>query len=42
MEHLESVFKDRKEVAFVGCHSAKFDTEKDLYMLKQAVVRYDI
>lgn len=42
MEHLEKVFKDRKEVAFVGCHSAKFDNEKDLYMLKQAVIRYDI
>lgn len=34
MEHLEQVFKDRKEVAFVGCHSAKFDNEKDLFMLK--------
>ena len=42
MEHLEKVFKDRKEVAFVGCHSAKFDNEKDLFMLKQAVIRYDI
>ncbi|CDW76170.1 nhl repeat-containing protein 2-like [Stylonychia lemnae] len=42
MEHLEKTFKDRKEVAFVGCHSAKFDNEKDLYMLKQAVIRYDI
>jgi thiol-disulfide isomerase/thioredoxin len=34
MEHLESVFKDSKEIAFVGCHSAKFANEKDLYMLK--------
>ena len=42
MEHLERVFKDRKEVAFVGCHSAKFDNEKDLFMLKQATIRYDI
>lgn len=42
MEHLEKTFADRKEVVFVGCHSAKFENEKDLYMLKQAVVRYDI
>ena len=42
MEYLEKVFKDNKEVVFVGCHSAKFDNEKDLYMLKQAVIRYDI
>lgn len=42
MEHLEKVFKDNKEVVFIGCHSAKFDSEKDLYMLKQAVIRYDI
>ena len=42
MEYLEKVFKDNKEVVFVGCHSAKFDNEKDLFMLKQAVIRYDI
>ena len=29
-------------MAFVGCHSAKFENEKDLHMLRQAVVRYDI
>jgi thiol-disulfide isomerase/thioredoxin len=42
MNYLEETFKDRKEIAFVGCHSAKFDNEKDLHMLKQAVIRYNI
>jgi len=26
----------------MGCHSAKFDNEKDLHILRQAVIRYDI
>lgn len=42
MDYLEHTFKDFKQVAFVGCHSAKFDNEKDLHMLKQAVLRYNI
>lgn len=42
MDRLEEMFADIPEVAFVGCHSAKFENEKDLHMLRQAVVRYDI
>ena len=34
MRYLEKAFEENKEVVFVGCHSAKFDNEKDLYMLK--------
>ena len=42
MDRLEELFGDLPEVAFVGCHSAKFENEKDLHMLRQAIVRYDI
>ena len=42
MNYLEHTFAHRKEIAFVGCHSAKFKSEKELHMLEQAVVRYDI
>ena len=42
MDRLEKLFSGMPEVAFVGCHSAKFENEKDLHMLRQAVVRYDI
>jgi len=42
MNNLEELFADVPEVAFVGCHSAKFENEKDLHMLRQAVIRYDI
>ena len=42
MDRLEQLFGDLPEVAFVGCHSAKFESEKDLHMLRQAVIRYDI
>jgi thiol-disulfide isomerase/thioredoxin len=34
MEYLEEKFKDFPEVVFVGCHSAKFKNEKDLFMLR--------
>ena len=33
MERLEHLFADLPEVAFIGCHSAKFENEKDLHML---------
>lgn len=42
MDRLEQLFEGMPEVAFVGCHSAKFENEKDLHMLRQAVIRYDI
>ena len=42
MDRLEERFKDIPEVAFLGCHSAKFQNEKDLHMLRQAVIRYEI
>ena len=42
MDRLEQLYSGLPEVAFVGCHSAKFENEKDLHMLRQAVVRYDI
>jgi hypothetical protein len=42
MEYLEEKFKDFPEVQFLGCHSGKFDNEKDHGMLRQAVIRYDI
>lgn len=34
MDRLEKLFSDLPEVAFVGCHSAKFENEKDLHMLR--------
>jgi thiol-disulfide isomerase/thioredoxin len=42
MEYLEEKFKPFNEVAFIGCHSAKFSNEKDLFMLKQSIIRYNI
>ena len=42
LEELEHKFKDFPEVAFIGVHSAKFDQEEALYMLRQAVIRYDV
>ena len=42
LEKLEQTFKDVPEVAFIGCHSAKFDREEALYMLRSAVLRYDV
>lgn len=42
LDYLEKLFADRKDIVFIGCHSAKFKNEKDLSMLKHAVVRYDI
>mmetsp|Transcript_38545 Transcript_38545/g.28405 ORF Transcript_38545/g.28405 Transcript_38545/m.28405 type:complete len:135 (+) Transcript_38545:347-751(+) len=42
MEYLEQKFKDFPEVVFVGCHSAKFENEKDLFMLRQNVIRYNL
>ena len=34
MDRLEQLYSDLPEVAFVGCHSAKFENEKDLHMLR--------
>ena len=42
MDRLEKKFKDIPEVAFLGCHSAKFESEKQLHMLRQATIRYEI
>ena len=42
MDRLEKTYEDFPEIAFVGCHSAKFENEKDLHMLRQAVIRYEI
>lgn len=42
MERLEAFFKEFPEVAFVGCHAGKFTKERETYMVKQAVIRYDI
>lgn len=42
LEKLEETFKDVPEVAFIGVHSAKFEREEELYMLKSAVRRYDV
>lgn len=42
MDRLEQRFSDIPEVAFLGCHSAKFQNEKDLQLLRQAVIRYDV
>jgi len=42
MDSLEKTFESIPEVVFIGCHSAKFKTEKDLYMLRQAVIRNHI
>ena len=42
LEELEDKFKEFPEVAFIGVHSAKFDKEEALHMLRQAVIRYDV
>jgi len=42
MDRLEKKFKDIPEVAFLGCHSAKFENEKQEHMLRQATIRYEI
>jgi thiol-disulfide isomerase/thioredoxin len=42
LEKLEHTFREVPEVAFIGCHSAKFDREEALYMLRSAVRRYDV
>jgi thiol-disulfide isomerase/thioredoxin len=42
MDYLEKKFANFDEVAFIGCHSAKFENEKDTQLLRQAIVRYDI
>jgi len=42
LERLEHTFAHIPEVAFIGCHSAKFDQEEALYMLRSAVLRYDV
>jgi len=34
MDRLEKRFENFPEVAFLGCHSAKFENEKDLHMLR--------
>ena len=34
MDYLEKKFKNSKEIVFIGCHSAKFDNEKDFHMLQ--------
>lgn len=34
MDRLEKKFKEIPEVAFLGCHSAKFENEKQLHMLR--------
>jgi len=42
LEELEAKFQDFPEVAFIGVHSAKFDSEEAVHMLRQAVIRYDV
>lgn len=42
LEELEAKFKDFPEIAFIGVHSAKFDREEALQVLRQAVIRYDV
>ena len=42
LEHLEHRFEKEPGVAFVGCHSAKFDNEKDSDIVRRAVLRYDV
>ena len=42
LEELEAKFQEFPEVAFIGVHSAKFDQEEAVHMLRQAVIRYDV
>ena len=42
IERLKHLYADFPEVAFIGSHSAKFKTEKNLSILRQALLRYDI
>lgn len=40
LKYLEHKFPN--EVVVIGCHSAKFDNEKDTEAIRQAIVRYEI
>ena len=42
LEYLERRFENETAVAFVGCHSAKFENEKDSDIVRRAVLRYDV
>ena len=42
LEELEQKFEKFPEIAFIGVHSAKFDQEEAVHMLRQAVIRYDV
>jgi thiol-disulfide isomerase/thioredoxin len=40
LHYLEQKYPD--ELVVIGCHSAKFDNEKDTEAIRQAIVRYEI
>jgi len=40
LKYLEHKFPD--ELVVIGCHSAKFDNEKDTEAIREAIVRYEI
>ena len=42
MAELEEKYHTHPEIAFIGCHSAKFETEKDTENIRQAILRYQI
>lgn len=42
LQHLEDRFRDHPGVVFISCHSAKFDNEKDLEILRAHVRKYDV
>ena len=40
LKYLEEKYAD--ELVVIGCHSAKFDNEKDTEAIRRAIVRYEI
>lgn len=42
LHYLESKFAEYPGVAFIGCHSAKFDNEKDSDILQKQILKYDV
>lgn len=42
MTYLEEKFEEYPGIAFMGCHSAKFENEKDSAVVRKAVLKYDV
>ena len=39
---MQSLFRDVPEIAFIGCHSAKYEGESGLEAVKSAMLKYRV